>query len=565
MKPYKKHNLIMYTLGLFFLSMFPLSTCFGAKALNDSILHVLDTEIDHCQSYYGQKEKQVEGLKQQLQHQKKISEKFTVANKLFEEYITYQYDSAYHYACYAVDIASQLHDETFKNQADINLFHCYVAAGLFKEGAELLISLRGRNLFDNDRFNYYWLCARFYANLETYTDCPSLSVGYDKQFQLYCDSALACLVPDTPEYALMEVFKYHKVQADHKQKINRFHSVIEHYSFLPHDYAILYVLLAKEYKEIKDNDNAIYYTALSALYDIRSATRQITSKTMLGEYLYEKGNVMFASKCMQEALEDANFYNARHRKIEVNSILPIIEYEKNRIIQQQKEKLELYLGILVGFFVILVIFIFIIFKQIKKLRDARQSIQEHCDEVSLVNTRLTEANIQLKQSREKLEEVNEIKDVYIIRFLHGSSEYIERFELLLKKINYKVKSRQYDDLKNLYKEYNAKLERDNLFSSFDSTFLILFPNFIDEYNKLFNPEDHVSTDDNGIFSMELRIFALIRLGFTDIEQIAKFLNLTVKTVYSYKWKVKAKTIVPKEEFEHRIMMIEKIGVNSSKV
>jgi hypothetical protein len=173
--------------------------------------------------------------------------------------------------------------------------------------------------------------------------------------------------------------------------------------------------------------------------------------------------------------------------------------------------------------------------------------------------RLEETNQHLGESKKQLEESNEIKDVYIVRSLYGKSEYIERFEKLINKVKIKINTHQYDDLRNLYKDFNLKTERDNMFSSFDQTFLILFPDFIEKFNRLFNKEDRIMPDKDGNLTPELRIFALIRLGITDNEQLARFLNLTVKTVYSYKYRTKAKSIVPNDEFEYHIMRISKRG------
>ncbi len=41
-------------------------------------------------------------------------------------------------------------------------------------------------------------------------------------------------------------------------------------------------------------------------------------------------------------------------------------------------------------------------------------------------------------------------------------------------------------------------------------------------------------------NMDLRIYALIRLGINDNEKIASFLNYSVNTVYTYKTKIKGK-------------------------
>jgi DNA-binding CsgD family transcriptional regulator len=56
-------------------------------------------------------------------------------------------------------------------------------------------------------------------------------------------------------------------------------------------------------------------------------------------------------------------------------------------------------------------------------------------------------------------------------------------------------------------------------------------------------------------SNEMRIFALIRLGITDSERIALFLNYSVNTINTYKTRVKNKSLVNNDEFEQHIMAI----------
>lgn len=56
-------------------------------------------------------------------------------------------------------------------------------------------------------------------------------------------------------------------------------------------------------------------------------------------------------------------------------------------------------------------------------------------------------------------------------------------------------------------------------------------------------------------SNEMRIFALIRLGITDSERIALFLNYSVNTINTYKTRVKNKSLVNNDEFERHIMAI----------
>ncbi len=69
-----------------------------------------------------------------------------------------------------------------------------------------------------------------------------------------------------------------------------------------------------------------------------------------------------------------------------------------------------------------------------------------------------------------------------------ASPITDKVENLLKKQDRKLKARQFNDLQITHKEFDIKSERENMFSSFDQTFLKLFPNFLTEYNKFFRPK-----------------------------------------------------------------------------
>ncbi|MGN0231311.1 MAG: DUF6377 domain-containing protein, partial [Muribaculaceae bacterium] len=102
-----------------------------------------------------------------------------------------------------------------------------------------------------------------------------------------------------------------------------------------------------------------------------------------------------------------------------------------------------------------------------------------------------------------------------------------------------------------------KQERRRMSSAFDTAFLKLFPGFIDQFNRLFPPEHHFKVSDSGTLPTEIRIFALMRLGIDDASLVAKYLGISLNTIYVYKAKTKALSLVPKEEFDARIMAIPK--------
>ncbi len=105
-------------------------------------------------------------------------------------------------------------------------------------------------------------------------------------------------------------------------------------------------------------------------------------------------------------------------------------------------------------------------------------------------------------------------------------------------------------------DVQTESERDSLYETLDTMFLTLFPNFITSFNQLLRQEDQVWPKASETLTASLRIFALTRLGITELETIAKILNYSVSTVYTYKIRIKSKAIVPAEEFDKRVMEIK---------
>ena len=94
-----------------------------------------------------------------------------------------------------------------------------------------------------------------------------------------------------------------------------------------------------------------------------------------------------------------------------------------------------------------------------------------------------------------------------------------------------------------------------LYEMFDSTFLHLFPNFVNDFNALLRPECRITFSDPGKLNTDIRIFALIRLGIEDSSRIAEFLHYSVNTIYNYRAKVKNGAIGDREAFEAQVKAI----------
>lgn len=146
-------------------------------------------------------------------------------------------------------------------------------------------------------------------------------------------------------------------------------------------------------------------------------------------------------------------------------------------------------------------------------------------------------------------ESNKINEEYIGFFFTEYDAIFEKFNDLLSKITNDIDNEDIDKAKFKLSKYDSVKEKEKLLHNFDTAFMKLFPNFINEFNKLMIDGSEVKINSNQILNKELRIFALIRLGIKHNEKISKILGYSVNSIYAYKTKVRNKSKVENENFD----------------
>ncbi|MCU4156539.1 hypothetical protein J1N10_11180 [Carboxylicivirga sp. A043] len=415
-----------------------------------------------------------------------------------------------------------------------------LSSGLFTEAIDTLQSISLAQLPDSVKREYYSVIARTYYDLADYNRDPQFTSQHTTKGNAYLDSALLYVNENTNEYWAIESLRRMK-KKDWKGAKYAFTYWMNNFDLPRHFDAIATSSLGYIYSLTGYEDKAIEYLILAAIADIKNATKETVALRNLANALFQRGDKKRAYRYIIMALEDATYYNARHRKIEIATILPIIEGERLAVVEAQKTKLIYYIVASTFLSVLVLAFLIIIYRQLKKITKIRKILQNTVNEQKELNSNLSEAN--------------QIKEEYIGYFFNVNSEYIEKMDDFQKHVFRKISARQFDDLHTLLKNTNLKKERQLLFHRFDEIFLKLFPNFIAEFNKLFPDEHQVVLKKGELLNSELRIFALIRLGITDNEKIAKFLNFSVTTIYTYKTKTKSKSYF-REAFDEKIMDIK---------
>lgn len=509
----------------------------------DKMLAQLDDFLEHKDQYVEQKEKKIAEWRQQLGEVVSNERRYEACIHLFNEYKSYKYDSAYVYANKCLSLAQSLDNRGYVAEAKGGIVFCLLSSGLFKEAFDVISKIDIADVPLSVQVSYYSLYSRLYYDIADYNHEAPFQNEYVQKGSVYTDSLLTLL----PKQSLKWWYAIGQKQMKERHydaSIHSFSTLLQRTDVDMHMEAIISSSMGWMYYERGDMDRAMTFLIRAAISDIRSATKETTALRVLAGLLYEHGDINRANNYIRLALEDANFYNARHRKIEVGSILPIIEQDRFNIVQKQRNVLIGFVSLVSLLFVLLLIATLVIYKQVKKLRSARRIIEER--------------NLQLQQTNDLLSEANNIKDEYIGYSFYLNSEYIDKMESIYKMIGRKIAARQYDDLRISFKESDLNKERDNMYASFDETFLKLFPGFISSYNKLFPMEERFKGDHERSLTPEMRIFALIRLGICETERIAKFLNYSVHTINTYKTRVKNKSLVSNEQFEAKIMEIASV-------
>ncbi len=532
------------------LIVFCLCLTLETRAATDSLLNELNIALANKEQYVVKKQQRINVLKQELKGASHAEDQYNLYLSLFDEYKTFQYDSAYNYAKQADIAAVQLKNPALIASAKMKLGFSLISAGMFKETLETLNSISLNNLSDSTKAEYYFLKARSYFDLSDFDHNNDYTWRYVQAGTQCIDSGLAVSKPGTYRYLALHGLK--------DLRIGNFPAAIKDYTAilqLPHltanQFAISACSLSYVYESQGRKEESVALLIKAAIADLQSATKETVAIYKLADFLYKQGDLNNAFVYIKQAMDDATYYGARHRQVTISSIMPIIEAKRIKTIEEQRRSLFIYSSIITVLVFFVIAFAIIIFRQLKKLRIADNIIKA-------TNITLQENNKSLEELNKNLSVANKIKNEYIGYYFNVNSIYIEKLENFQKSLDKKLTSKRYEDALVTVKSLNLESERQHLFDTFDKVFLRLFPNFITRFNELFKPEEEIVVPTGQLLSTEHRIFALIRMGIHDNDRIAKLLGYSVNTIYAYKNRIKNKSFVSNDEFEHRIMEIEAV-------
>lgn len=524
-----------YILICFLIIIIPFNTFAKSNSKSDSLIYLLDSYLLQKSEYDKAKDSDIKEIKSQFNSSLNKIELFNICNKLFNEYLYYNMDSAF---LYLKKQDEYVDDAYLKFQFNLNKISAFLQVGMYFEAVELINTINYENLNYNQKSEYLDLSIRVYSALMYNSAFQDEIINYQniiksKREELFAlndflDEANIFVYPDL----LIENNEYKKARL-------YLENILKNDYLTNHQKAIIQHLIAKTW----DNNNKIKeHLILSAIYDIKASIKEYISLWQLAEILFEEGDIDRSYKYMKTSLQDASTSNIRLRANTISNIYPLIESTYQAKVEKQQKQIFSALIIISFLLIILLFILWLLYRHTIKLKLIRKELKKR-------NEHLKELNISLIDS-------SLIKEEYIGKYMEQSLLYLEKIEQYRRMIRKKIeKSTKGEVLQELKSTNIVDEELASFLQEFDKTFLSLFPDFVDEYNSLLIPEERSTPKNKGELDTELRVYALIRLGITDSDKIARFLGYSLSTIYNYRTKARNKYLGKRDDFEEKVKEI----------
>lgn len=504
---------------------------------------------------------------------------------LFHEYQFFNLDSAKRYVDANAEIARQLANPAMDALCHIRRSFLKSATGQIHESLEEMEHVDASLLNDSLRIEYYGQMAMLYSRFAEYIDIGGKGQRelYQKEYE-YADSVLAILKEDSPYYHLYRAIKlsYWKQYAQ---------GIGELQGFLATDRQVTLVnsqavqMLAALYRDSGQKEAQLMALAYAAAADLELANNDNASLKDLADLLYELGDNERAYTYISMCMAMASQMNNRVRLVNASSVFEKVQ-KRNAEEKEHRNNMLVILLWMIGIFswvlIFLALYLYRVLKQRsrqrkelhllneqlngsntelaeanKQLKDSLHEITNLNSQVNEANGQLSEANAQLSSLNTQLQEQNVLTQEYLTFVLTLCSDYISKLDEYRKNINRKVKTHLYDDLlKQTESSLMVQSELKDFYKTFDTIYLHVYPTFVSDFNRLLQPEAQIVPREEGRLNTELRIFALMHLGFTDSGKIADFLHCSTQTVYNNRLRTKQKAI-DRDTFDEQVRNLGK--------
>ena len=557
MKPY---------ISLILLLILTVTACSGPKGnsqeKDDTLYSNLEAEMERSASYDKSKEERIAKLRRDYVAQSSGIKRGDILCAIIDEYEAYIADSALYYVNIYLRLPANEKREGEHMRRLIHKADILAHAGLFSD-AENTIKSISRESIDSTLLESYYNTRCAIAQYQSeYTQDHAETTRYEEERAIYADSL--DMITDTQSFNhLVFVVTENARKGKTEEALKILSDHIRRYPSGSREHSILAANLAFLYKRLGNIGENRKYLVMSAISDLKGSIKENTSFREIATAMYEDGDVERAKHFLRKSIEDSNFYSALLRNSQSAKILPLID---DAYISMQKNLTDRFRNMVIVtsiLSVILIVTLLLLLKQFKSLRRANAKVNQSNEELSQLSIRMKEANDalttknqELNNLADELRNANRTKEEYAGLFMENCSAAIsalQHYQQTIRMVAMKGGSRD-----ELLKKLDATDASDSMlkdfYQKFDEAILHIFPSFVERFNELLEPSAQVTLKSGELLNTDLRLFALIRLGIDDSNQIAQFLRCSLSTVYTYRSKMRKRALHP-EDFEKEVKEI----------
>lgn len=537
-----------------FLSFFP-SLWAGSS---DSLLVKLNQTIEQRPSYMQRKEEALETLRQSLRKLSagNVEGRMNLYEALWQENRSYNTDSSLFYATALSQLAQQAGNEEQKQNALLHRATALMTIGMFKEADEIIKPLREGGVLPGQRSQFFHLGRSLFGLMADYAVTAQEKAAYASLTDDFRDSLLTIYEAGSNMYRMIYADKLtaHGKYAEALRELLPFTPTGDGRFDAGYHYTI-----AEAYYHMGRIEEARHYYTLAAISDMQSDTREYIALRKLAVILFQSGDIDRAYHYLTLCMADAKACNARLRILEILDTFPVVN---EAYLEKKQQQQRVITGVLIAISLLVVSLIFAIFsvlKQKKALQQAQTDLAHANGQLNEVNRMLVEYNEEMKRQNQLITETSYLKEAYITQYMDQCSSYLEKMESFRKRLRQLLSAGKTKEIQQALTSYNQEVETElaEFYDSFDTTFINLFPTFVEDFNALLREDEQVQLKPGQKLNTELRVFALIRLGITDSTKIAHFLRYSVTTIYNYRTRMRNRARGDRDELEKQVMEIGK--------
>ncbi len=512
------------------MSLFP-SGASASRYSDDDVEHLLrqlDSELRQREHYKELRSARIDSLK--MLRSGKTADRdgwLDLTMRVAIEYNAFNNDSALVYYTIGLDRAASWGKDTVASEFRARRATYLSLSGYMSDALNEVAQLDTAAMSDRLKRVFYTATRQMYSYMGFYYEGFESTSDYWNNRSLDAQKRLLGLLDrHSPEYRL-NLGEYYFRCREYTKSRNLLLELVGEIDPDSSIHAIACHILASIANARGDHNEYLYYLAKSAVTDLRRATMEVVSLQELGGVLFEMGQSGRAHDYLMAAMKNAVESRAAVRMMQTTELLNVVESDHLAQIDSWRKMMTLIMVILVISLMALVVTTFYLRRQLRRVQALRASLQE----------------------------AGRTKDVYLSRFMALSSIYMDKLKQFCKLANRKISAGQTDELLKMVKSPKFIDEQSREFYSvFDDAFLHLYPNFVEEINRLLRPDQQITLAEGELLNSDLRILAFMRLGIDDANRVAQILNFSVNTVYAYRNRLRNRA-VSRDTFEADILRI----------